>query len=119
MRNSLVHDVRNSEFSLTHLVAAMDAAALRQFAVSFSPFETFIRSAPFDPKSRLGYGDDMQKAASLDSVLKRARDHPKYHMWLGAYNVLVSIVEMYGYSDYRQWIKAKELLDAADEDDAT
>lgn len=117
MRNSLVHDVRNAEFSLERMVAGLDATALKQFALAFSPYEAHIRKFPLsaDPKARLGYDEKLQKAASVDEMMKRAKRSPKHHIWLGAYNVLVSIVDMYGYSDYKQWVKAKAVFEEDDD----
>lgn len=117
MRNSLVHDVRNAEFSLERMVAGFDSAALKQFALAFSPYEAHIRefSLSADPKGQLGYAEKLQKAASVDQMIKRGKKSPKYHIWLGAYNVLVSIVDMYGYSDYKQWVKAKAMFDESDD----
>lgn len=117
MRNSLVHDVRNAEYSLETMVAGLDSAALKQFALAFSPYETHIRTFPrsADPKGRIGYDEKLQRAASVDEMMKRAKRSPKYHIWLGAYNVLVSIVDMYGYSDYKQWVKAKAIFEEGDD----
>lgn len=113
MRNSLVHDVRNAEFLLAEMVAGFDSTALKQFALAFSPYETHIRQFPLsaDPRGKLGYNEKFQKAASIDKMMKRAKSSPKYHIWLGAYNVIVSIVDMYGYSDYKQWVKAKAIFE--------
>lgn len=117
MRNSLVHDVRNAEFALEVMVAGFDSTALKQFALAFSPYETHIRtfSLNADPGAQLGYDDKLQKAASVDEMMKRAKHSPKYHIWIGAYNVLVSIVDMYGYSDYKQWVKAKTVFREGDD----
>src|SRR5437879_837300 len=38
LRNSLVHDVRNSQFDLKAMVMGLDANQLQQFAGSFSPY---------------------------------------------------------------------------------
>lgn len=110
LRNSLVHDVRNAEFSLASMVASMSAAELKQLAISFSPFESHIRRFPYEPRMKLGYEMDQQKVASVEAMIDRLKVDPKNHIWIGAYNVLVSIVDMYGYSDYKQWIKAKEFF---------
>lgn len=117
MRNSLVHDVRNAEFSLDGMVAGFDTTALKNFALAFSPYETLIRTFPLsaDSNSRLGYDERLQKVASVDEMMRRAKRSPKYHIWLGAYNVLVSIVDMYGYSDYKQWVKAKAVFEEGDD----
>jgi hypothetical protein len=108
--------VRNAQFSLEKMVNEFDAAALKLFALAFSPHETQIRQFPAsaDPKSGLGYDETFQKAASVEKMIKRATTSPKFHIWLGAYNVLISIVDMYGYSDYKQWVKANELFQDGD-----
>lgn len=108
LRNSLVHDVRNAEFSLSSTVASLDAAEIKNLAVAFSPFESFVRKFPYDSKMKLGFDANLQTQAAIDNVIGRFKVDPKFHIWIGAYNVLVSVVEMYGYSDYKQWVKAKE-----------
>ena len=112
LRNSLVHDVRNSKFMLTELVGSLTDKELKRFAISFSPFESHIRrmvDAPLFPDSMPDEKLIMQ--ADINNVIKRAKDNPKEHIWLGAHHTLVSLVDMYGYSDYKQWVKAKELFD--------
>jgi hypothetical protein len=111
LRNSLVHDVRNAEFSLVTTIDGLSPSELKQFAIAFSPFESHIRKFPHDHEMKLGYDQDFQKAASIEVMMERIKADPKYHIWLGAYNVLISIVDMYGYSDYRQWVKAKAIFD--------
>ena len=111
LRNSLVHDVRNAEFSLATTVDGLAPSELNQFAIAFSPFESHIREFPYAPEMKLGYNQDIQKAASAEAMMERAKADPKYHMWNGAYNVLISIVDMYGYSDYKQWVKAKAVFE--------
>jgi hypothetical protein len=66
---------------------------------------------------KVGYEEALQKGASVDAMIERFKADPKYHVWIGAYNVLVSIVDMYGYSDHKQWVKAKQLFER-DEDEA-
>lgn len=110
LRNSLVHDVRNSEFSLERMVGDLSSSELKNFAVSFSPLETVIREFKYDKKAKVGYDEEWQKQASMDAVLKRASSAPKFHIWFGAYNVLISIVNMYDYSEYKQWVKANDLF---------
>ncbi|WP_297479979.1 hypothetical protein [Ferrovum sp.] len=108
LRNSLVHDVRNAEFSLPAMVTGLGAAEVTNLAIAFSPFETHVRQFPYDPDMKLGYEIDWQTQAAVASVIERFKADPKYHIWIGAYSVLGSIVDMYGYSDYKQWVKAKE-----------
>ena len=109
LRNSLVHDVRNSEFSLETLVASATSDQIKNWAISYSPSETFTRKFPYDPKIKLGFGPEEQEYASVAKVIERFRESPKVHIWVGGYNVLVSLVDMYGYSDYKQWVKARTL----------
>jgi len=115
IRNSLVHDVRNAEFSLKTMLESLEASEVKSLAVSFSPFETQVRKFPYDPKMKLGYNAELQQQASIDSIIKRFSADPKYHIWIGAYSVLTSIVDMYGYSDYKQWVKAKQHFEQDDE----
>jgi hypothetical protein len=112
LRNSLVHDVRNAEFSLTAMAASRDTAELKNLAVAFSPFETHIRTFPYDPKMKLGYDTPLQNQAAVPNVIDRFKADPKYHIWIGAYSVLTSIVDMYDYSNYKQWVKASEHFEA-------
>jgi len=106
LRNSLVHDVRNAEFSLTSLATTKEPEQIKQLAISFSPYDTLIRKFPYDPKMKLGFGPVEQKHASIAQVVERFKTNPKVHIWAGGYNVLISLVDMYGYSEYRQWAKS-------------
>jgi hypothetical protein len=42
----------------------------------------------------------------LKRLMVRAKENPKLHIWIGAYNILVSLLDGYNYSDFRQWEKA-------------
>lgn len=108
LRNSLVHDVRNAEFSLKEMVQSLETPEVKNLAVSFSPFETHVRKFPYDPNMKLGYDKELQRQAAIESMIERFSAEPKYHIWIGAFNVLTSIVDMYGYSDYKQWIKVQQ-----------
>lgn len=110
LRNSLVHDVRNAEFAFSALVEILSDTEIKALAVSFSPFESLIRQFPYDENMKLGFDVDLQKQATIESITKRFKIDPKYHIWIGAYSVLNSIVDMYGYSDYKQWVKAKSVF---------
>jgi len=111
LRNILVHDVRNSEFSLQQYVESMTPEVLRSFAVAFSPTETLIRKFSEDPKLKVGFDMKLLEQSDVDAVVARARCNPKLHIWIAAYNTLTSIVDMYDYSDYKQWINARAILD--------
>jgi hypothetical protein len=56
----------------------------------------------------LGYPPDIQEHATVDKMIERLKVDPKFHIWVGSYSVLTSILDMYGYSDYRQWVQAKK-----------
>ena len=114
LRNSLVHDIRQAEFTLSDYVEGLDKKAMRNFAESFSPYETTIRQFQADPTLLKGIDPQLLKQADIESVTERARENPKRHIWLGAWSTLVSLVDMYSYSDYKQWTKAKTLLDDED-----
>lgn len=96
LRNSLVHDVRNAEFSLKVMVGSLEASEVKNLAVSFSPFETHVREFPYDPKMKLGYDEQLQRQAAFESIIERFSADPKYHIWIGACSVLTSIVDMNG-----------------------
>jgi len=115
LRNDPVHDVRNAEFRLGEWFASLDPAKQRALAVSFSPFETFLREGPHLPGVPLE--PKHQEQAKLETVLKRAKEQPKSHIWVGAHYVLVDILDMKGYSEYRQWARAEALM-SDDGDDA-
>jgi len=115
LRNSLVHDVRNAEFSLKNLLGTLEASEVKNLAISFSPFEATIRQFPYEPEMKLGFDETFQAQAKIEAVLARFKADPRYHIWIGAYSVLTSIVDMYGYSDYKQWVKAKEHFNHGDE----
>jgi hypothetical protein len=114
MRNSLVHDVRNSEFNLNSLVNNLNDGALKNFALSFSPYESSIRRMQQDPIFRKRLDPKLSEQVEIENIIKRAKENPKLHIWLGAHNTLVSIVDMYSYSDYKQWVKAKQLFEEED-----
>lgn len=108
LRNDLVHDIRNSSFSLDQYVSELDRTSLKNFALAFSPYETIIRSLPNMPLPVEEERQQMKEATSVDAVLKRARQSPKFHIWVGGHGTLVELVDMQGYSDYKQWVKAKK-----------
>jgi len=47
----------------------------------------------------------------MNMLKKRAKSNPKEYMLVGAHNVLVEIVDMHSFSDYKQWMKAEEIFD--------
>ena len=110
-RNKLVHNIQNYDVDLKEMVSDFDKNQKKRFAIAFSPFETTIRS--FDkldlPKPKRN--KDLDKQINIGNIIKRFEENPKVHIWAGAYDVLVSIVDMHGYSDFIQWQKANKLID--------
>ena len=117
LRNSLVHDVRHSEFSLDQYVGSLTPEALKVFAVAFSPTETAIRKFMQHPILGKGLTQQLINQSTIESVVRRAQQSPKFHIWLGAYGTLTTLVDMYSYSDYQQWEKARSLNIEDEEDD--
>lgn len=112
LRNNLVHDIRNSEFRLIHYVRSLEPKALREFAISFAPFEANVRVLT-SLETELSAG--LKAATTVEAMINRVKDNPKLHIWLGAHATLINIVEARDYSDYKQWIKARKFV--SDDDD--
>jgi hypothetical protein len=108
LRNSLVHDVRNHEFSLPSMLTELTHDAVKNMAVAFSPYETLIREHPFDEGLQLGYQGDISKQAELSAVIERFKWDPRYHIWIGAHHVLIEIIDNYDYSDYLTWVRDRD-----------
>lgn len=112
LRNKLVHDVRNSEFTLEEFVHSLTDKELEQFAISFSPFESLVRRTAGTPLSRNDkLGEIMIEQADIENIVEQAKNNPKRHIWLGAHHTLVGLVDSYAYSDYKQWAKAKGIFE--------
>jgi hypothetical protein len=99
------------------MVGAYSSQQLRHFTITFNPWEEGVRE--IERTKMLGGLKDprLVEATDLGRRMKYAREHPREFIWLGAHNVLVSIVDMHGYSDYKNWTKAKKLLFENDKDD--
>ena len=52
----------------------------------------------------------------MKELIERARSDPKIHIWAGALNALIAICDMYGYSTYKQEVKANEILGGSEEE---
>lgn len=104
LRNQLVHNVANCEFSLKEMVAKFTPSELKQFTKTFSPFESV--TVTDNIKDGLVEVDEKR----MSELMERAKEQPKLHIWVGAHNVLVSLGDNFGYSDYKQSIKAKQIL---------
>jgi len=108
LRNSLVHDVRNHEFTLPSMLTELTPDAIKNMAVAFSPYESFIREHPFNDDLQLGYKGDISKQAELSAVIERFKWDPRYHIWIGAHHVLIEIIDNYDYSDYLTWVRDRD-----------
>jgi len=107
LRNSLVHDIRNTVFSLEKMVSSLSSKELKNFTLKFSPLEAAmiqIKNSALKPIT-----------TTMEELIETAKTQPKFHIWRGAHDLLVSIVHTHSYSDYIQWTKANKLF--SDEDD--
>ena len=104
LRNQLVHNVANCEFSLKEMVSKFSPSELKQFTKTFSPSESVTVT------DNIGDGLVEVDPKRMTELMERAKEQPKLHIWVGAHNVLVSIGDNFGYSDYKQYIKAKKIL---------
>jgi hypothetical protein len=93
------------------MVGGYSEKELRAFAVRFNPFETRKRFNLEKPPQF-----EVVSPEQMNELMASARDNPKLYVWVGAHNVLVSLLDMYGYSDYRHWEKARVVF-SDDEDD--
>lgn len=118
IRNTLVHDVTNHTFSLKEMLSAYSGAQLKNFTIAFNPWEENIREMIREPAFNNSLQKQLIDGTNLGRRMEDAREDPKEFIWLGAHNVLVSIADMHGFSDYKQWTKAKSLLFEDDKDDA-
>ncbi len=112
LRNFLVHDIRNSTFTIQEMVNGFNRKELKQFAMTFSPFEkTILEINKRNSRLKLNIPKDYDE----NTLIQRAKNNPKEYIWYGAHAVLIEIIDMLHYSDYKQWMKAKSFLEK-DED---
>lgn len=116
LRNDLVHDIRQSTFSLAQFVESLDPTAVKNFAIAFSPHESVIRLLIDLPTKNAEEQARTKETTSVAAMIRRASTYPKDHIWIGAYLTLVHIVEMEGYSDYKQAVRARRTF--GEDDDA-
>jgi hypothetical protein len=109
LRNELVHNVQNYNLNLKDMVAKLEANQKKSFAIAFSPFETQIREFKKFGILKSAVNNDLEKQVNLDNIIKSFEINPKVHIWSGACSLFISIAEMYGYSDYQQYVKAKKV----------
>jgi len=108
LRNQLVHNVTNSDFNLEEMVSNFNSVELKKFTKTFSPFE----SRTVDLKKGFIEVNKKRMAELMDRALKK----PKLHLWVGAHNLLVSLGDNFGYSDFKKYIKAKNFLDLSEDE---
>ena len=106
LRNSLVHDVRNTVFSLEKMVNSLSSKELKNFALKFSPLEAAMIQ---------GSGLFKPITTSVEELIETAKTQPKLLIWKGAHDLLIMIVDTHYYSDYKQWTKPSKIF--SDEDD--
>ncbi len=114
-RNSFVHNVQNCNASLDNIVAAMEKNEIKKFALDFSPLESTLKKFAKGPSDLLA--SSTRKEIETNNLIDRAKRNPKFHIWIGGYNLLTSLVDMYDYSDYLKYDKAMTMTGIYDEDD--
>lgn len=107
-RNYFVHNVQNCNSKLQEIVDAMDKETIKKFTLDFSPNESTLRKFA---NSKIKLLDD-RTIAKIDTnkLIERTKSNPKMHIWLGAYHLLSSIVDMEGFSDVLKYDKANKFL---------
>ncbi len=110
-RNKLVHNVQHYDVDLKKMIAEFDKNQKKSYAIAFSPFETKIRKFDNLDIPKLESNKDLEKQINVGNIISRFEKNPKVHIWTGAYDVLVSIVDMHYYSDFIQWQKANKIID--------
>lgn len=110
LRNKLVHDIKHYKIDLKKMISDFDKNQKKNFAISFSPLETIMRKFQELPFSKKEENKNLKNQSDVNNLINRAISDPKFHIWLGAYHVLVSIVDMHGFSDYIQAERAEEIL---------
>lgn len=130
LRNTLVHDVLQSSFTLPDYVAALGEKGLNDFTITFSPRDakTFVANAPEILREAIQKKNagtlphnlsDLYVDVDPDemrNLTERARMTPKLHIWAGALHALINMCDKYEFSTYRQGMKVKETLIGDDDD---
>ena len=109
LRNKLVHDIETIQFSFNNLIKGFDKQQMERFAISFSPTDSILRKLSNNPKLQKDTSlMTLSQRSSLENCILRAKKNPKVYVYGGAIQVLATIVDMYSYSDYKNWKKAKD-----------
>lgn len=103
-RNKFVHNVQNCNSKLQDILDNMDKNAIKKFALDFSPLEATLQKFA-NSKIKLLEEKTIERIDTT-KLIERAKKAPKLHIWLGAYSLLTSLVDMEGYSDYLKSEKA-------------
>lgn len=108
-RNNFVHNVQNCNSKLQSIVDNMDKNAIKKFALDFSPYEATLQKLA---NSKIKLLDDKTiEQIDTSKLIDRAKRNPKLHIWIGAYNLLTTLIDMEGYSDYLKYEKANKIFD--------
>jgi len=114
LRNKLVHDISQFSFSIKDMVKNYDDNEIKQFAKINAPYEMLMINFPKtlrkDAKLKLNLKFDNSDQFSIEKLINRAKADHKFHIWVGAYTVLINIIDSHGFSDYKNWLKTKYML---------
>jgi len=100
LRNRLVHNVANVNFSFSELTQGMSEEERRNFA------RDFIHYWAMRPHES---GRIQDGFVTDEDAIQKARDEPKFYVWRGAVSLLNSQYDMESYGEFRQSEKAQEL----------
>ena len=106
LRNNFIHNVKNCNITLSDWIKKLDKKQLNNFAVFMRPMEAKLNNTSIIKRDKI-----LLKQIEKKSLIDFARETPKLHIWLGAYCLLIDIIDSYYYSDYIQSIKAKDIFD--------
>lgn len=110
LRNGLVHDVKQSNFNLKEMVNSYKKEELKRFAKVYSPLEMIIIDNN-ELKNKSNFKLNLTDQFTIENIINRAKEEPKFHIWLGAYSLLITIVDVHGFSDYKNSGKYKQIID--------
>lgn len=105
LRNEFVHNVHNCNTSLKGMVEVMDRKAIKTFALNFSPLELVFQD--LSKINTYTLNDDLVKLLSVEELIDRAKQNPRVHIWIGAYNLLNHILDKYEFSNFLKNEKCK------------
>ena len=116
LRNQLVHNIDNCNYSLTDMINKFSESELKTFAINFSPYETLMRSVKpiFQKEDMQDYHKEIKEQSEITNIIKRAKKNPKFHIFIGAYNLLIHLIDMHGFSDFKQSLKIDKYMDSCE-----